>query len=227
MGIEEPMATGRKGELITQIQEVERYDDAKVEIERLVGASGMGARTAIDGQVPIIDMSKEGAAAWDPEGAEEPSERSHPRNHGVPLELIERTFGRSAKFFDQSKEQKQEQSPFAKDLNAGYECFAFEGWLTSLFFAKDDAMANELPRMKMTMTMMMTMVLWMALALATDDDDDVDDDDDDDDHDDGGTFRKSALPPVRPIREGEPSNYRPEWIHGWTLAKGLQVNNKN
>ena len=25
------------------------------------------------------------------------------------------------------KEQKQEQSPFAKDLNAGYECFAFEG----------------------------------------------------------------------------------------------------
>jgi len=122
MGIEEPIAAGGYAAAAVTAAAT-KAAAAEVEIERLVGASGMGARTAIDGQVPIIDMSKEGAADAIWEAAQSPGFFTV-TNHGIPLELIERTFGRSAKFFDQSKEQKQEQSPFAKDLNAGYEYFS-------------------------------------------------------------------------------------------------------
>ena len=42
-------------------------------------------------------------------------------NHGIPQEDIDQAFQVSKEFFSLSQEEKQEASPFARNLNAGYE----------------------------------------------------------------------------------------------------------
>jgi len=44
--------------------------------------------------------------------------------HGIPLDLIDQAFQVSAEFFSQPQDSKEKQSPFAKELNAGYEYFS-------------------------------------------------------------------------------------------------------
>jgi isopenicillin N synthase-like dioxygenase len=48
----------------------------------------------------------------------------HRRGSWNPLDLIERAFQSSASFFQQSQAKKEAQSPFAKNLNSGYEYFS-------------------------------------------------------------------------------------------------------
>lgn len=45
-------------------------------------------------------------------------------NHGIEKALIDKVFARSAEFFSQSQADKEEQSPFARDMNSGFEYMA-------------------------------------------------------------------------------------------------------
>jgi isopenicillin N synthase-like dioxygenase len=101
-----------------------------IETERSLLQSGFGAAPATrdnnNYQVPVIDMSQ---ASEDEELARQLWDAAHSVgfftviNHGIPLELIDQAFEVSAQFFSQSQEEKEQQSPFAKDLNSGYEYF--------------------------------------------------------------------------------------------------------
>jgi non-haem dioxygenase in morphine synthesis N-terminal len=99
-----------------------------IETERSLLQSGFGAAPATrdnNYQVPVIDMSQ----TSDEELARQLWDAAHlvgfftVINHGIPLELIDQAFEVSAQFFSQSQEEKEQQSPFAKDLNSGYEYF--------------------------------------------------------------------------------------------------------
>jgi isopenicillin N synthase-like dioxygenase len=99
-----------------------------IETERSLLSSGFGAAPATrdgDYQVPVIDMSQASAE----ELAKQLWDAAHSVgfftviNHGIPLELIDQAFEVSAQFFRQSQQEKERQSPFAKELNSGYEYF--------------------------------------------------------------------------------------------------------
>jgi isopenicillin N synthase-like dioxygenase len=94
-----------------------------VEVERSLAVSGLGAAQAIHGQVPVIDLSDSGAADAMWEAAQEPG-FFVVTNHGISEEAIDEAFRLSRDFFNQSKEDKERQSPFEKSMNAGYEFFS-------------------------------------------------------------------------------------------------------
>ena len=96
----------------------------EIEVERFLATSGLGAAScAVDGQVPVIDLlsSAAGEAMWD--AAQEPG-FFVVTNHGIPEEAIDEAFALSAEFFAQGRESKMAQSPFAANMNAGYEFFS-------------------------------------------------------------------------------------------------------
>jgi len=95
----------------------------EVEVERSLATSGLGAAHAVHGKVPVIDLSSSEAAEAIWEAAKEPG-FFVVTNHGIPEGAIDEAFGLSAGFFGQSRELKETQSPFAANLNAGYEFFS-------------------------------------------------------------------------------------------------------
>lgn len=97
-----------------------------ITVERSLFSSGIGAAPAcIDGssKVPVIDLSP---TRSDDDIAAELMEAANfieffsVINHGIPQELIQEAF-QVAKFFAQPKEVKERESPFARNLNCGYE----------------------------------------------------------------------------------------------------------
>jgi tRNA(adenine34) deaminase len=95
-----------------------------IELERSLLASGVGAAAATrDCTVPVIDMSK----GSDEEVAAELWKAATTCGfftvvgHGIPHGMIDGAFEASAQFFALDKETKEEQSPFARNLNSGYE----------------------------------------------------------------------------------------------------------
>eukprot|EP00435_Cladocopium_sp_Y103_P059039 s26_g21.t1 len=95
----------------------------EVEVERSLAMSGLGAAQAVHGQVPVIDLSDSRAADAMWEAAREPG-FFVVTNHGISEEAIDEAFRLSRDFFNQSKENKERQSPFEKSMNAGYEFFS-------------------------------------------------------------------------------------------------------
>lgn len=85
-------------------------------------AKGLGSAPAVEGSVPVIDMA---------EPMESVAEQMFSAattvgfftiiNHGIKQELVDGAFALSSAFFKQPKEEKEKQSPFLRDRNAGYE----------------------------------------------------------------------------------------------------------
>ena len=99
---------------------------ADVDIERSLRSSATGTtRLAADGggRVPVIDMSRSDAAEamWD---AATSVGFFTVVNHGVPDDLIENAFASSKQFFARDLDAKQRESPFAPQLNSGFEYFS-------------------------------------------------------------------------------------------------------
>jgi isopenicillin N synthase-like dioxygenase/tRNA(Arg) A34 adenosine deaminase TadA len=94
-----------------------------IDVERSLLASGLGAAASKQGTVPVIDMS----VGSDEELAQQLFEAATTVGfftvvgHGMDLELIDQTFQASADFFSQPLPEKESQSPFARNLNSGYE----------------------------------------------------------------------------------------------------------
>jgi tRNA(Arg) A34 adenosine deaminase TadA len=98
--------------------------NADIETERSLFSSGIGAApAATDYAVPVIDISK----GTDEEISQQLWDAANTvgfftlTGHGIPRELIDSAFEASAGFFSLPEEAKKEASPFAPQLNAGYE----------------------------------------------------------------------------------------------------------
>lgn len=100
--------------------------NADIEVERSLFTSGLGAAAAAksgDYSVPVIDMSK----GTDVELAEQLWQAATTvgffslTGHGIPQSEIDAAFGASAAFFAQPQSEKDAQSPFSRNDNAGYE----------------------------------------------------------------------------------------------------------
>ena len=95
-----------------------------IAVEASLFTSGLGsAASSHDLSVPIIDMSvgtdeEIANALWD---AATTVGFFTIINHGISPELIDTVFDISAQFFAQSQEAKEQQSPYARNLNSGYE----------------------------------------------------------------------------------------------------------
>lgn len=94
---------------------------AEIELERSLLARGSAAAD-IDATIPVIDMSQpdEAVAAEMWEAASSVGFFTVV-GHGIPQEVIERSFGVAQDFFSLSQEEKESASPFAQQLNSGYE----------------------------------------------------------------------------------------------------------
>jgi isopenicillin N synthase-like dioxygenase/tRNA(Arg) A34 adenosine deaminase TadA len=97
-----------------------------IQVEKSLLTTGLGSAPAVDdGTVPVIDVSG-------PEA--EVKERLWQAatnvgffvitGHGIPQNIIDDAFAASSNFFVQSVDDKKEQSPFAANLNSGYEFMA-------------------------------------------------------------------------------------------------------
>jgi tRNA(Arg) A34 adenosine deaminase TadA len=100
--------------------------NADIEVERSLFTSGLGSAAAAkagDYSVPVIDMS----TGSDAEIAEQLWQAATTvgffslTGHGIPQSDIDAAFGASAAFFAQSQSEKDAQSPFSRNNNAGYE----------------------------------------------------------------------------------------------------------
>jgi isopenicillin N synthase-like dioxygenase len=98
------------------------------QLERSLKTSGFGSQECIansEGCVPVIDMSLSDDACAD--AMWEAATRVGfftVVNHGIEEELIDHAFGASSAFFAQPRAAKEEQSPFARGLNSGFEYMA-------------------------------------------------------------------------------------------------------
>ena len=94
----------------------------EIELERSLLASGIGSAAATLSTVPVIDMSQpdEEVAKLIWQAASEVGFFTV-TGHGIPEEAVEGAFAASAGFFAQPLEAKQAASPFAAQLNSGYE----------------------------------------------------------------------------------------------------------
>jgi isopenicillin N synthase-like dioxygenase/tRNA(Arg) A34 adenosine deaminase TadA len=95
-----------------------------IAVEAALFTSGLGsAASSNDLVVPTIDMS----VGTDEEIANALWEAATTVgfftivNHGIASELIDTVFETSAQFFAQTQEEKERQSPYARNLNSGYE----------------------------------------------------------------------------------------------------------
>ena len=100
--------------------------NADIEVERSLFTSGIGAAAAAsanDYSVPVIDMSK----GTDEDIADQLWNAATTVGffslvgHGIPQETIDKAFSVSKEFFALPQKEKEEASPFAIYLNAGYE----------------------------------------------------------------------------------------------------------
>jgi isopenicillin N synthase-like dioxygenase/tRNA(Arg) A34 adenosine deaminase TadA len=95
-----------------------------IAVEASLFTSGLGAAaSSSDLVVPIIDMNigtddEIAQALWD---AATTVGFFTLINHSIPSELIDAAFDTSAHFFAQAQEEKELQSPYARNLNSGYE----------------------------------------------------------------------------------------------------------
>ena len=97
---------------------------ADVELERSLRTSTTGTtRHASAKNVPVIDLNQPDAAEamW---AAATTVGFFTVTNHGVPDELIENAFASSKQFFARDLDAKQRESPFAPQLNSGFEYFS-------------------------------------------------------------------------------------------------------
>ena len=97
---------------------------ADVELERSLRTSATGTtRHASAKNVPVIDLGRPDAAEamW---AAATTVGFFTVTNHGVPDELIESAFASSKQFFARDLDAKQRESPFAPQLNSGFEYFS-------------------------------------------------------------------------------------------------------
>jgi isopenicillin N synthase-like dioxygenase len=96
--------------------------DEDVCVERSLQGSSIGSAAARSGNdaVPVIDFRRPDAAdrMWE---AATTAGFFTVIGHGVPEEVIEAAFASSASFFSRSADEKHAASPFAAQLNAGYE----------------------------------------------------------------------------------------------------------
>jgi isopenicillin N synthase-like dioxygenase len=95
-----------------------------IETERSLFLSGLGAaEVRRDVQVPVIDLSK----GTDEDIADRLMTAANSvgfftlTGHGIPQELIDQAFEVAEQFFSQDQTEKEKQSPFARNLNSGYE----------------------------------------------------------------------------------------------------------
>jgi isopenicillin N synthase-like dioxygenase/tRNA(Arg) A34 adenosine deaminase TadA len=99
-------------------------DQQDIAVERSLLETGLGAAPAVDdGTVPIIDLSSGSedeiaARLWE---AATTVGFFTVVGHGIPQDVIKGAFDTSASFFSQPVEAKHKQSPFAANLNSGYE----------------------------------------------------------------------------------------------------------
>jgi len=103
-----------------------KADQDDILMEKSLLSTGLGSAPAVDdGTVPVIDISG-------PE--EEVTEQLWQAattvgffvvtGHGIPQSVIDDAFSTSSTFFGQSLEDKEKQSPFAANINSGYEYMA-------------------------------------------------------------------------------------------------------
>lgn len=96
-----------------------------VALERGLRESGLGEALATAAPIPTIDLTL----------PEEPLQQALWQaatevgfftvvGHGIPQELIDRAFSASSAFFSLDYPTKQAASPFAREMNSGYEYFA-------------------------------------------------------------------------------------------------------
>jgi isopenicillin N synthase-like dioxygenase/tRNA(Arg) A34 adenosine deaminase TadA len=100
-----------------------KADQDDIFVEKALLGSGLGSAPAVeDGIVPIIDISGPEAEVtehlWD---AATTVGFFIITGHGIPQKVIDDAFVASSAFFSQSVEDKKQQSPFAANLNCGYE----------------------------------------------------------------------------------------------------------
>jgi len=93
---------------------------ADVELERSLRNTTTGCAAAVEGTVPTIDLTSADAAEaiW---AAATTVGFFSVTNHGIDEALIDRCFASSAGFFARELTAKKEASPFAPQLNSGYE----------------------------------------------------------------------------------------------------------
>lgn len=123
----EAMQVHKKSGIWTKHDDSTSNINKDIETERSLFTSGLGAAAATrDYQVPVIDMSQ----GTDEEIAKQLTHAAQTCGfftvvgHDIPLDLIDQAFAISETFFSQSRPQKEGQSPFAKQFNAGYEYFS-------------------------------------------------------------------------------------------------------
>ncbi|KAL3826554.1 hypothetical protein ACHAXA_003618 [Cyclostephanos tholiformis] len=94
-----------------------------IQVEKSLRISGLGSAPAVDDAiVPIIDIR--GLEAEVMEKLWQAATNVGffvVTGHGIPQNVIDDAFAESSNFFSQSVEDKKEQSPFAANLNSGYE----------------------------------------------------------------------------------------------------------
>eukprot|EP00965_Chrysotila_dentata_P044680 1485138-Pleurochrysis_carterae.AAC.1 len=95
--------------------------DQAVALERSLLGSATGYAEATNTlKVPVIDLNS-------PDAAEQMWQAASTvgfftiTNHGIPQSAIDEAFAVSGEFFGQDKEAKYKASPFAKNMNSGYE----------------------------------------------------------------------------------------------------------
>ena len=94
---------------------------AEIELERSLLARGSEA-AGVDTTIPVIDMSQSdevvAAEMWD---AASNVGFFTVVGHGIAQDVIEQSFGVAQEFFSLEREAKEAASPFAQQLNSGYE----------------------------------------------------------------------------------------------------------
>ena len=93
-------------------------DDVALERSLRDNSHAMAAASART--VPVIDLASESAADAMWEAATTVGFFTL-KNHGLPQELVDAAFHNSSEFFARPRAEKDADSPFARDMNSGYE----------------------------------------------------------------------------------------------------------
>ena len=91
-----------------------------VALERSLRDNSHAVAAASARTVPVIDLASESAADAMWEAATTVGFFTL-KNHGLPQELVDAAFQNSSEFFARPRAEKDADSPFARDMNSGYE----------------------------------------------------------------------------------------------------------
>mmetsp|Transcript_96 Transcript_96/g.141 ORF Transcript_96/g.141 Transcript_96/m.141 type:complete len:366 (-) Transcript_96:239-1336(-) len=110
---------------VSQCEEIVNGLAEDVAIERSLRDSGLGTAACIDGEVPVIDMSRPTSEIEEAlfSAAQEVGFFSL-INHGIDEKEIEAIFDTARHFFNENQTKKTILSPYEAKLNAGYEYMA-------------------------------------------------------------------------------------------------------